>query len=58
MVLADREFFEKAINYDYPGFEEKRVAAEVCWVPLAELDAYPLSSPGRKLARFVLKSRC
>jgi A/G-specific adenine glycosylase len=38
--------------------EAERVAAEVRWVPLAELDAYPLSSPGRKLARFVLKSRC
>ncbi len=36
--------------------ETERVAAEVRWVPLAELDAYPLSSPGRKLARFVLKS--
>lgn len=34
----------------------ERVAAECRWVPLAELDAYPLSSPGRKLARFVLKS--
>lgn len=34
----------------------ERVAAEVRWVPLDELDAYPLSSPGRKLARFVLKS--
>lgn len=37
--------------------ESERVAAEVRWVPLAELDAYPLSSPGRKLARFVLKNR-
>lgn len=36
--------------------ESERVAAEVRWVPLAELDAYPLSSPGRKLARFVLKN--
>jgi A/G-specific adenine glycosylase len=34
----------------------ERVEAECRWVPLAELDAYPLSSPGRKLARFVLKS--
>ena len=34
----------------------ERVAAEVRWVSLAELDAYPLSSPGRKLARFVLKN--
>ncbi|MBQ9799266.1 MAG: A/G-specific adenine glycosylase [Thermoguttaceae bacterium] len=37
--------------------EAARVAAEVRWVSLAELDAYPLSSPGRKLARFVLKNR-
>lgn len=36
--------------------ESERVAAEVRWVPRAELDAYPLSSPGRKLARFVLKN--
>lgn len=36
--------------------EAERVAAEVRWVPRAELDAYPLSSPGRKLARFVLKN--
>ena len=36
--------------------EAERVAAEVRWIPLAELDAYPLSSPGRKLARFVLKN--
>lgn len=36
--------------------ETERVAAEVRWVPRAELDAYPLSSPGRKLARFVLKN--
>lgn len=36
--------------------EAERVAAEVRWVPLDELDAYPLSSPGRKLARFVLKN--
>lgn len=34
----------------------ERVAAEWRWVPRAELDAYPLSSPGRKLARFVLKN--
>lgn len=34
----------------------ERVAAEVRWVSRAELDAYPLSSPGRKLARFVLKN--
>ncbi|MBQ8362487.1 MAG: hypothetical protein IJX36_01000, partial [Thermoguttaceae bacterium] len=34
----------------------ERVAAEARWVPVAELDAYPLSSPGRKLARFVLKN--
>ena len=36
--------------------EPERVAAEVRWVPLADLDAYPSSSPGRKLARFVLKN--
>lgn len=36
--------------------ESERVAAEWRWVPRAELDAYPLSSPGRKLARFVLKT--
>ncbi|MBR5244344.1 MAG: A/G-specific adenine glycosylase [Thermoguttaceae bacterium] len=36
--------------------EAERVAAEWRWVPRAELDAYPLSSPGRKLARFVLKN--
>ena len=36
--------------------EPERVAAEWRWVSRAELDAYPLSSPGRKLARFVLKS--
>ena len=36
--------------------ETERVAAEWRWVPRAELDAYPLSSPGRKLARFVLKN--
>jgi hypothetical protein len=34
----------------------ERVAAEWRWVPRAELDAYPLSSPGRKLARFILKN--
>ena len=36
--------------------ETERVAAEVRWVPRAELDVYPLSSPGRKLARFVLRN--
>ena len=35
---------------------QERVAAEWRWVPRADLDAYPLSSPGRKLARFVWKN--
>ena len=30
MVLTDREFFEKAINYDYPGFKEIQKYSELC----------------------------
>lgn len=51
---APRPFQDVAKKAKTPPSE--RVAAEVRWVPLAELDAYPLSSPGRKLARFVLKN--
>ncbi len=36
--------------------ETARIAAEFRWVPLDELGAYPLSSPGRKLAKFVAEN--
>lgn len=56
VAFKQRIAFNAATPFSRRADSDVRIAAEFRWVPLDELGAYPLSSPGRKLAKFVAEN--